>query len=323
MELRKEIEDKETEQSFFLDVRDIFHVKYLSFRQRWPRASFLASEIGSWEAKLSVGFLDLYDTHMFVDMRSTGIFLKFYARFDFLKPIHVNKFGISPELQALWSNRVGATSGDSFGHQIVRVGAHLEQLIDMAVSARDKPRSQRQEIRDAIETIEKRRKARSKGNSKEAGAETFHEETVLPSALSDITKTLPLDEVEVSHEDVHGQVHEALDWHDQMHSSNMEMIREALDALITVIHKSDERHEQYFRKQEVFSSLPALRQRAATNQFFCCASSRTFHRARTDIYRTLRSCPCYLLWTHSASMHGCMCSTRCMAAQIDPSGNFE
>ncbi len=56
----------------------------------WPTPHKLGTELAKWEAKNSVGFMELVNTNFFRSPACVGTFLKHYKDYDFLEPTKVN-----------------------------------------------------------------------------------------------------------------------------------------------------------------------------------------------------------------------------------------
>ena len=163
MELRRDIVAKQTEQSFLLDLYGSLVGKVLARIRGWPSGIDLGVELTEWEARLSVGLEDLMSTRLFSSSHSVGSFLKYYKRYDFLDPIPVSTFGIAPTETTRWLSIVNVPNDDT-GMMMIRLGELLERKI---IHQAGKPRlSQRQEVEQALQVVEERRKTRrgSDGN---------------------------------------------------------------------------------------------------------------------------------------------------------------
>ena len=284
MTLRKEIEDQETEQNFFVDIVDAVVALYFQRRNKWPPVSYLGAELERWEAKLSVGFVELYDTGMFCNMRDVGSFMRYYEKYDFLVPKTINKFGISPCFQVRWTREIGATAGDRLGLQIVRLGSALQEMLTKKDGTGKKLRTLREQVEDAGNIVDQRRARRAAQRSREPGdAKIFagaHSSTANGTAggiagkaanggmLSNnggvAHKILNCDYHVVANSDatcfvedmqsteaLHGHIEDAMSYHDQALNSNLDTLHEAINALLGEIKKTGERQRRHLDKQEV------------------------------------------------------------------------
>ena len=70
----------------------------------WPRARILGQELRCWDARVSVGYLDLLSTGLFTSSRAVFSFLEFYSQHDFLKPVPIGKYGLPPNCRHEWKS---------------------------------------------------------------------------------------------------------------------------------------------------------------------------------------------------------------------------
>lgn len=90
MTVRQTYEKLEIEQEFPTDVVNSYHAYVRAFIHGWPMPHVLGEHIAEWDARFSVGYRDLVRSGLFkCSPRNIGLFMKFYARFSFLKPVRI------------------------------------------------------------------------------------------------------------------------------------------------------------------------------------------------------------------------------------------
>ena len=126
MNVRQDLQQLEIEQEFLTDVFQSCALGLKGLMHGWPPSAALGDELVSWKARFSVGFHDLNGTGLFRDETAICSFLKTYSRYDFLQPIPVNKFGVSPEYMNEW--RVGDSQSDE-NTMMIRLTKLLEKKL--------------------------------------------------------------------------------------------------------------------------------------------------------------------------------------------------
>ena len=126
MQVRKEIEKNQIEQSFADDLYCLAKSLLNQSRWGWPSAAKLGAKLNVYVVKHTVSYVDLQRTGLFPNHASIVSFLEYYQQFDFLRPEKITKFGRKPR-----------SLEESVGQEVekriaVMFGLELTSLRDMA-----------------------------------------------------------------------------------------------------------------------------------------------------------------------------------------------
>ena len=171
MSVRAEIEKVEIEQEFFTDVIETSMSKLQGYYYGWPTPRILGAEISKWQAKLSVGFIELNNTGLFRSPDSIGRFLIRYGTYDFLTPVPVTKYGVEPIYMEEWL-RSGLSGSSEPSSMLIRLGKVLESKVNSAAGQKD---MKLREIMDnALSVVAKRRRERTNAESARHSPQSMH-----------------------------------------------------------------------------------------------------------------------------------------------------
>lgn len=134
MQVRREIEKFQVEQSFPEDLVGVMHAVVKQRWWGWPSPMQLGRRLDKYKFKISVSYADLEKTGLFPNHKAIVEFLNFYERYHFTKPEEVTKYGTKPRSLA-----------DSVAHQVEQriakmFGVEAIKLKDMTTSRGNKGR---------------------------------------------------------------------------------------------------------------------------------------------------------------------------------------
>ena len=166
VKLRQECEDMETEGEFLNDMKESISAVCLRFYHGWPSPRMLGELLSQWDAKNSVGFLELDDTGLFSQTssyKSIRSFLEFYSRFDFLEPLAIGKYGKSAHEDSEWNQRGQFSDPDSalilkcihrsLAPVIKKENITLKQLVGESIRTVAARRQRKGKVDDAAELL--------------------------------------------------------------------------------------------------------------------------------------------------------------------------
>jgi len=104
MKVRENIEELKIHQEVTHDVITCFQAYIVALYHGWPTPGKMGEVIGDWQAKLSVGFTEIYATGLFKNQAQVVKWVEFYGRFNFLEPEPVAKFG--PDTQGSLEDKI-------------------------------------------------------------------------------------------------------------------------------------------------------------------------------------------------------------------------
>ena len=184
IKVRQQCEEMETQGEFLNDLKASISAACLRFYHGWPSPRMLGVLLSEWDAKNSVGYLELDNTGLFShtsSYKSIRSFLEFYSRFDFLEPRAIGKYGKSAHDDSEWSQRGQFSDPDSalilkcihrsLAPAIKKENFTLKQLVGASIRTVAARRQRQGKVDDAAEllglnnTILKRIQARKEPTS--------------------------------------------------------------------------------------------------------------------------------------------------------------
>lgn len=121
------------EQEFVSDVLSSWNATLQGYYYGWPAGMVLGKILSAWHAKYSVGFKELYATGHFRDQTAVAAFIKYYRRYDFLKPVPIDGYPPSKEGDEL-VDKIERRIGSLFGREPLS----LKQLAEVCVKQKEK-----------------------------------------------------------------------------------------------------------------------------------------------------------------------------------------
>eukprot|EP00282_Hemiselmis_andersenii_P039355 CAMPEP_0169429860 /NCGR_PEP_ID=MMETSP1042-20121227/2089_1 /TAXON_ID=464988 /ORGANISM="Hemiselmis andersenii, Strain CCMP1180" /LENGTH=1492 /DNA_ID=CAMNT_0009540133 /DNA_START=27 /DNA_END=4505 /DNA_ORIENTATION=+ len=148
MGIREQISESQVEDNFLTDLYDAGSAHIMAPLMGWPSSTRLGDTLGIWEAKWSVGYIELSRTGAFKSQAAIISFLKHYSRYDFLEVERIQTY--SP-----------AKSGEELAHLIQKQMYSILSYGTRAPTLRD-------EVEFAKQLVENKR--RNRGQSKDNGS---------------------------------------------------------------------------------------------------------------------------------------------------------